>query len=164
MRTPLVEPTDLFVRSIGEATDIVEKEMYTFEDKGEKMRDPLARLFKPRERSTQEKNRKRRTAQNKKKKLSKNQRTAKKKAESGNHEAPLVPGEGSTEELDGETYKRRKLSGTAPRFETIYVPAVPNMQKEQVGGEITPTEPCELESSEPFKDVPSRGRGRSSNN
>ncbi|MAQ18624.1 MAG: histidine--tRNA ligase [Sandaracinus sp.] len=36
VRTPLVEPTDLFVRSIGEATDIVEKEMYTFEDKGEK--------------------------------------------------------------------------------------------------------------------------------
>lgn len=35
VRTPLVEPTDLFVRSIGEATDIVGKEMYTFVDKGE---------------------------------------------------------------------------------------------------------------------------------
>lgn len=35
-RTPIVEPTALFTRSIGEATDIVEKEMYTFEDKGEK--------------------------------------------------------------------------------------------------------------------------------
>src|SRR5687768_9783070 len=35
IRTPLVEPTALFVRSIGEATDIVEKEMYTFVDKGE---------------------------------------------------------------------------------------------------------------------------------
>ncbi|NLY93752.1 MAG: histidine--tRNA ligase [Myxococcales bacterium] len=36
IRTPLVEPTELFTRSIGEATDIVEKEMYTFADKGEK--------------------------------------------------------------------------------------------------------------------------------
>jgi histidyl-tRNA synthetase len=33
MRTPVVEPTPLFVRSIGEVTDIVEKEMYSFEDK-----------------------------------------------------------------------------------------------------------------------------------
>ncbi len=32
MRTPVVEPTSLFVRSIGEVTDIVEKEMYSFED------------------------------------------------------------------------------------------------------------------------------------
>ncbi len=32
MRTPVVEPTALFVRSIGEVTDIVEKEMYSFED------------------------------------------------------------------------------------------------------------------------------------
>lgn len=30
VRTPLVEPTSLFVRAIGEATDVVEKEMYTF--------------------------------------------------------------------------------------------------------------------------------------
>src|SRR5687768_10845689 len=37
VRTPLVEPTQLFVRSIGEATDIVEKEMYTFVDKGDDM-------------------------------------------------------------------------------------------------------------------------------
>jgi histidyl-tRNA synthetase len=37
VRTPLVEPTPLFVRSIGEATDIVSKEMYTFVDKGEDM-------------------------------------------------------------------------------------------------------------------------------
>ncbi len=35
VRTPIVEPTDLFVRSIGEATDIVEKEMYTFTDRGD---------------------------------------------------------------------------------------------------------------------------------
>src|SRR4051812_9332560 len=33
MRTPIVEPTPLFVRGIGEATDIVEKEMYVFEDR-----------------------------------------------------------------------------------------------------------------------------------
>jgi histidyl-tRNA synthetase len=33
MRAPIVEPTPLFVRSIGEVTDIVEKEMYSFEDK-----------------------------------------------------------------------------------------------------------------------------------
>ena len=32
-RTPVVEDTALFVRSVGEATDIVGKEMYTFEDK-----------------------------------------------------------------------------------------------------------------------------------
>jgi histidyl-tRNA synthetase len=34
MRTPIVEPTALFVRGIGEVTDIVEKEMYVFEDRG----------------------------------------------------------------------------------------------------------------------------------
>ncbi len=33
LRTPIVEPTALFVRGIGEVTDIVEKEMYTFTDK-----------------------------------------------------------------------------------------------------------------------------------
>ena len=33
IRTPILEPTELFVRSIGEVTDIVEKEMYTFVDK-----------------------------------------------------------------------------------------------------------------------------------
>ncbi len=33
LRTPVVEMTDLFKRSIGEVTDIVEKEMYTFEDR-----------------------------------------------------------------------------------------------------------------------------------
>ena len=32
IRTPILERTDLFVRSIGTATDIVEKEMYTFTD------------------------------------------------------------------------------------------------------------------------------------
>ena len=33
LRMPIVEPTPLFVRAIGEATDVVEKEMYTFEDR-----------------------------------------------------------------------------------------------------------------------------------
>ncbi|XOV79374.1 MAG: histidine--tRNA ligase [Aestuariibacter sp.] len=33
IRTPIVESTELFKRSIGEVTDIVEKEMYTFEDR-----------------------------------------------------------------------------------------------------------------------------------
>ncbi len=33
IRLPIVEMTDLFKRSIGEVTDIVEKEMYTFEDR-----------------------------------------------------------------------------------------------------------------------------------
>lgn len=32
VRTPVVEPTALFVRGLGEVTDIVEKEMYSFED------------------------------------------------------------------------------------------------------------------------------------
>ena len=35
-RFPILEPTALFVRSIGETTDIVEKEMYTFTDRGDK--------------------------------------------------------------------------------------------------------------------------------
>ena len=36
IRMPLVEKTELFVRSIGEVTDIVEKEMYSFEDRSDK--------------------------------------------------------------------------------------------------------------------------------
>ena len=35
IRVPIMEKTELFSRSIGDATDIVEKEMYTFIDKGE---------------------------------------------------------------------------------------------------------------------------------
>ena len=35
IRVPIVEKTELFCRSIGDATDIVEKEMYSFVDKGE---------------------------------------------------------------------------------------------------------------------------------
>ncbi|MFL5264109.1 MAG: histidine--tRNA ligase [Anaeromyxobacteraceae bacterium] len=37
VRTPIVEPAALFSRGVGEATDIVKKEMYVFEDKGEEM-------------------------------------------------------------------------------------------------------------------------------
>lgn len=33
LRPPIIESTDIFVRSIGETTDIVEKEMYTFTDR-----------------------------------------------------------------------------------------------------------------------------------
>lgn len=34
IRTPMFERTELFLRGVGEATDIVSKEMYTFEDRG----------------------------------------------------------------------------------------------------------------------------------
>ena len=34
IETPILEPTSLFVRSVGEATDIVEKEIYNFKTKG----------------------------------------------------------------------------------------------------------------------------------
>lgn len=37
IRIPILEKTELFKRSIGETTDIVEKEMYTFRDRGEEM-------------------------------------------------------------------------------------------------------------------------------
>lgn len=36
IRTPIFEVTELFARGIGEETDVVSKEMYTFEDKGGK--------------------------------------------------------------------------------------------------------------------------------
>lgn len=36
IRTPIFEKTELFTRSIGDNTDIVEKEMYTFQDKGDR--------------------------------------------------------------------------------------------------------------------------------
>ena len=36
VRTPIFERTELFLRSVGEGTDIVSKEMYTFLDKGER--------------------------------------------------------------------------------------------------------------------------------
>ena len=34
LRTPVIEHTELFLRGVGDTTDIVQKEMYTFEDKG----------------------------------------------------------------------------------------------------------------------------------
>ena len=37
IRPPLLEKTELFSRSIGELTDIVAKEMYTFEDRNVKL-------------------------------------------------------------------------------------------------------------------------------
>ena len=39
IRTPILERTQLFVRGIGEVTDIVEKEMYSFEDRSDKYGD-----------------------------------------------------------------------------------------------------------------------------
>ena len=36
IRTPLLETTDLFCRGIGEATDVVGKEMYSFQDRGDR--------------------------------------------------------------------------------------------------------------------------------
>jgi len=36
IRTPVFENTELFIRGVGEATDIVEKEMYTFTDRGQR--------------------------------------------------------------------------------------------------------------------------------
>jgi len=36
IRLPILESTDVFIRSIGETSDIVEKEMYTFQDKGDR--------------------------------------------------------------------------------------------------------------------------------
>ncbi len=35
-RTPIIEHTELFVRSVGDSSDIVRKEMYTFKDKGDR--------------------------------------------------------------------------------------------------------------------------------
>jgi len=36
IRTPIFEHTELFTRSVGDTTDIVQKEMYTFEDRGKR--------------------------------------------------------------------------------------------------------------------------------
>ena len=36
IRTPVFEHTELFTRSVGDTTDVVQKEMYTFKDKGER--------------------------------------------------------------------------------------------------------------------------------
>ncbi len=36
IRTPILEPTELFIRSIGQSSDIVHKEMFSFKDRGER--------------------------------------------------------------------------------------------------------------------------------
>ena len=36
IRTPIFEHTELFTRSVGDSSDIVRKEMYTFTDKGDR--------------------------------------------------------------------------------------------------------------------------------
>ena len=36
IRTPMFESTELFTRGVGETTDVVQKEMYTFQDKGDR--------------------------------------------------------------------------------------------------------------------------------
>ena len=36
IRTPMFEHTELFLRGVGETTDIVQKEMYTFKDRGDR--------------------------------------------------------------------------------------------------------------------------------
>ncbi len=47
VRVPVLEPTALFVRSIGEVTDIVEKEMYTFRDKAGKGKEGELLTLRP---------------------------------------------------------------------------------------------------------------------
>ena len=46
--SPVFEDAGLFVRSVGEGTDIVEKEMYTFEDRGGRPGYSPARRYGPR--------------------------------------------------------------------------------------------------------------------
>ena len=46
IRTPIFEATELFARGVGESTDIVRKEMYTF-DAGGRVRDAAAREHRP---------------------------------------------------------------------------------------------------------------------
>ena len=42
IRTPVIEATELFQRGVGDTTDVVEKEMYVFDDKGgQKLKDKL---------------------------------------------------------------------------------------------------------------------------
>ena len=42
IRTPIYERTDLFDRGVGETSDIVTKEMFTFEDKSRQADEPQA--------------------------------------------------------------------------------------------------------------------------
>ncbi|MDB5889837.1 MAG: histidyl-tRNA synthetase [Polaromonas sp.] len=47
IRTPILEHTQLFIRGIGEVTDIVEKEMYSFEDRSDKHGDHSHLTMRP---------------------------------------------------------------------------------------------------------------------
>ncbi|MCW2255313.1 histidyl-tRNA synthetase [Providencia alcalifaciens] len=47
IRTPIVEHTPLFSRAIGEVTDVVEKEMYTFIDRQESDKDQISLTLRP---------------------------------------------------------------------------------------------------------------------
>lgn len=47
IRTPIFEKTELFARGIGEATDIVHKEMYTFIDRGREDREGESLTLRP---------------------------------------------------------------------------------------------------------------------
>ena len=46
MATPIFEFTELFARGIGETTDVVSKEMYTFQDRGGEVADAAARIHR----------------------------------------------------------------------------------------------------------------------
>ena len=46
MATPVFEFTELFARGIGETSDVVSKEMYTFEDRGGEIAHPAARIHR----------------------------------------------------------------------------------------------------------------------
>jgi histidyl-tRNA synthetase len=47
IRTPIIEKTELFARGVGEATDIVHKEMYTFIDRGREDREGESLTLRP---------------------------------------------------------------------------------------------------------------------
>jgi histidyl-tRNA synthetase len=47
IRTPIIEKTELFARGVGEATDIVHKEMYTFIDRGREDREGESLSLRP---------------------------------------------------------------------------------------------------------------------
>ena len=47
IRTPIIEKTELFARGVGEATDIVNKEMYTFVDRAREDREGESITLRP---------------------------------------------------------------------------------------------------------------------
>jgi histidyl-tRNA synthetase len=48
IRTPIIEKTELFARGVGESTDIVNKEMYTFVDRAREDRGGESITLRPR--------------------------------------------------------------------------------------------------------------------